>query len=134
MAQQDKMVVFNGKNIRRVFHLEEWWFSVIDVVGVLTDSLNSRDYWFKMKTRVKTEEGLELSTICRQFKLKASDGKMRETDCANTHEKNKNIARRGGGVAGIARKETEKEIGRNVTTHQNYLDKDKTNSLPISND
>jgi prophage antirepressor-like protein len=134
MEKQDKMVVFNGKNIRRVFHLEEWWFSVIDVVGVLTDSLNSRDYWFKMKTRVKTEEGLELSTICRQFKLKASDGKMRETDCANTHEKNKNIARRGGGVAGIARKETEKEIGRNVTTHQNYLDKDKTNSLPISND
>jgi hypothetical protein len=53
-------------------------------VGALTDSANARDYWFKMKPRVKNEEELELSTICRQLKLKAPDGKMRETDCANT--------------------------------------------------
>ncbi len=60
-----------------------WYFSVIDVVAALTDSVNPRDYWFKMKIRVKTEDGLELSTICRQLKMKAPDGKMRETDCAD---------------------------------------------------
>jgi hypothetical protein len=56
---------------------------VIDVVGALTDSMNPRDYWFKMKIRVKSEDGLQLSTICRQLKMKAPDGKMRETDTAN---------------------------------------------------
>ncbi len=62
---------------------EQWYFSIIDVVEVLTGSANPRDYWFKMKIRVKTEDGLELSTVCRQLKLKAADGKMRETDVAN---------------------------------------------------
>ena len=56
---------------------------MVDVVEVLTDSINPRDYWFKMKLRVKSEDGLELSTICRQLKLEAPDGKQRETDCAN---------------------------------------------------
>ena len=63
---------------------QQWYFSVIDVVDALTDSANARDYWFKMKIRVKTEAGFELSTICRQFKLLAPDGKMRQTDVANT--------------------------------------------------
>jgi len=63
---------------------EKWYFSVIDVISILTESSNPRDYWFKMKTRVKTEDGLELSTVCRQLKMKASDGKMRETDVAET--------------------------------------------------
>lgn len=62
---------------------QQWYFSIIDVVEVLTNSANPRDYWFKMKVRVRTDDGLELSTICRQFKLKATDGKMRETDVAN---------------------------------------------------
>jgi hypothetical protein len=62
---------------------EQWFFSVIDVIEALTDSTNPRDYWFKMKTRIKTEDGLELSTVCRQLKMKATDGKMRETDAAN---------------------------------------------------
>jgi hypothetical protein len=65
---------------------EQWYFSIIDVVSVLTDTSNPRDYWFKMKVRVKLEDGIELSTICRQFKLQATDGKMRETDCANTQQ------------------------------------------------
>jgi len=54
------------------------------VVGVLTDSTNPRDYWYKMKIRVKDEDGFELSTVCRQLKMEAPDGKMRKTDCANT--------------------------------------------------
>jgi len=60
----------------------EWYFSVIDVVAALTDSVNPRDYWFKMKQRVHSEDGMELSTICRQLKMPAPDGKMRSTDCA----------------------------------------------------
>ncbi len=78
--------LFEEKSVRTYWDEQEqqWYFSIIDVVEVLTDSVNPRDYWFKMKIRVKTEDGLELSTICRQLKLKATDGKMRETDVANT--------------------------------------------------
>ena len=79
-----KIAIFRKKEIRKVILNNEWWFSVIDVVAALTDSVNSRDYWFKMKIRVKNEDGTELSTVCRQLKLEAPDGKMRETDCANT--------------------------------------------------
>jgi len=50
----------------------------------LTDSVNPRDYWFKMKIRVKNDDGIELSTLCRQLKMKSSDGKLYLTDCANT--------------------------------------------------
>jgi DNA-damage-inducible protein D len=76
--------LFRGNKIRKIFYNKEWWFSVIDIIEVLTDSRNSRDYWFKMKIRVKSEDGIQLSTVCRQLKLEATDGKMRETDCANT--------------------------------------------------
>ncbi len=63
--------LFESKTVPSHYIEEEckWYFSVIDVIFVLTDSINPRDYWFKMKTRVKTEDGLELSTICRQLKL-----------------------------------------------------------------
>jgi DNA-damage-inducible protein D len=76
--------LFESKTVRSQYSEEEgkWYFSIIDVVSVLTNSINPRDYWFKLKTRVKTEDGLELSTICRQLKLIATDGKMRETDVA----------------------------------------------------
>ncbi len=79
------LAVFEDRKIRRVYdeQAESWLFSVVDIIAVLTDSVNPRDYWFKMKIRVKAEDGLELSTICRQLKMKASDGKMRETDCAS---------------------------------------------------
>jgi hypothetical protein len=85
MENEKSLVAFEKYKIRRYYDekLEIWYFSVIDVVAALTDSFNPRDYWFKMKIRVKTEDGLQLSTICRQLKMKASDGKMRETDCAD---------------------------------------------------
>ncbi len=79
-----KIALFKGKKIRKIFFENEWWFSVVDVVEALTDSANSNDYWYKMKIRVKSEDSFELSTICRWLKLQAPDGKMRETDCANT--------------------------------------------------
>jgi DNA-damage-inducible protein D len=63
---------------------EAWYFSVIDVIEILTESKNPRDYWFKMKIRVKSDDGLVLSTICRQLKMQAIDGKMRLTDVADT--------------------------------------------------
>ena len=81
---ETKISIFKGNKIRKALHGNEWWFSVIDVVSVLTDSTNPRDYWFKMKQRVKSDDGIELSTLCRQLKLEAPDGKMRETDCADT--------------------------------------------------
>lgn len=78
--------LFESKQIRSIWNEGEqkWYFSVIDVIAVLTDSSNPRDYWFKMKIRVKTEDGLELSTICRQLKMEAADGKRRETDAADS--------------------------------------------------
>lgn len=79
-----KLSFFEGKQIRRVFFENEWWFSVIDIIGLLTSSENSRDYWYRMKVREKDEAGIELSTICRQLKLEAADGKKYLTDCANT--------------------------------------------------
>ncbi|MFH0927891.1 MAG: Bro-N domain-containing protein [bacterium] len=81
---ETKIAIFKGKQVRKILHENEWWFSVVDVIEALTDSVNGRDYWFKMKIRVKSDDGVELSTICRQLKLIAPDGKMRETDCADT--------------------------------------------------
>jgi len=78
------LAIFRGKQIRRAIHHNEWWFSVVDVIAALTNSVNPRDYWYKMKIRVKDEDRVELSTFCRQLKLESADGKRYETDCANT--------------------------------------------------
>jgi len=85
MTKETAIKLFETKQVRTIWSEdeEEWYFSVIDVVSVLTESENPRDYWFKMKQRVKFDDGIELSTICRQLKLIAPDGKMRTTDCAN---------------------------------------------------
>ncbi len=82
MEKENSIILFNQKEIRRIWHNQEWYFSVIDVVGVLTNSVNPRDYWFQMAKRER-KYGIELSTFCRRFKLKAKDGKIRETDCTN---------------------------------------------------
>ena len=79
-----KIAIFKGREIRKIIYNNEWWFSVVDVIGALTDSNKPRVYWSAMKTRVKSEDGIQLSTICRQLKLESSDGKKYETDCANT--------------------------------------------------
>ena len=86
MENNVNIKLFESKKIRTHWDEaeEKWYFSVVDVVEALTDSSNPRDYWFKMKTRVKSEDGIELSTICRQLKLISSDGKKYMTDCADT--------------------------------------------------
>lgn len=81
---QNKIIVFQEKQIRRLWHNEEWWFAVVDVIEVLTESTKPRDYWYRLKQREEKSSGVELSTNCRQFKMTAPDGKMRETECANT--------------------------------------------------
>jgi len=80
----NKLSIFEGKNIRRIWHNKEWYLSVIDVVGALTESVDAKDYWYRLKQREKEASEIELSTICRQLKLIAEDGKLRQTDCANT--------------------------------------------------
>jgi len=84
LTTSTKIAVFCGNKIRKIFYQNEWYFSVVDVIATLTESENPRDYWYKMKIRVKGEEGAELSTFCRQLKLESADGKQYETDCANT--------------------------------------------------
>ena len=83
---EDQIKLFNHKKVRTHWDekLEKWYFSVIDVVEILTDSINPRDYWFKMKLRVNNEDGTKLSTVCRQIKMIAADGKLRITDAADT--------------------------------------------------
>ena len=58
--QTSAIVVFESQKIRREWHQEEWWFSVVDVVEVLTDSVNSRDYWYRMKVRVEDRESIKI--------------------------------------------------------------------------
>ena len=78
------IAIFNGKSIRRKLVDNKWFFSVVDIVGVLTDSDNPRNYWSMLKQREKESSGIELSTNCVQLKLIAEDGKLRETDVADT--------------------------------------------------
>ncbi|PIX16921.1 phage antirepressor protein [Candidatus Desantisbacteria bacterium CG_4_8_14_3_um_filter_40_12] len=81
--ERNKIIVFENRKIRRVWHNEEWYFSVVDVCGALTDSPDAGAYWRKLKQRLK-EEGSEVVTFCHGLKLEASDGKKYATDCANT--------------------------------------------------
>ena len=78
--------LFEGSKIRSIWdnELEDYYFSVVDVIGALTDSSNPRDYWFKLKIRMTEEEKSELSTKCRRLKMKAQDGKLRVTDVLDT--------------------------------------------------
>lgn len=83
VEKMTKLAVFKGRKIRRIIHNGEWWFSVVDICEVLTDSPDPGAYWRKLKQRLG-EEGSEVVTFCHGLKLIAPDGKLRETDCANT--------------------------------------------------
>ncbi len=77
-----KIAIFKGKKVRKVIHKDEWWFSVIDVCEILTDSFDAGAYWRKLKQRLNQEES-EVVTFCHKLKLEANDGKKYATDCAN---------------------------------------------------
>jgi len=83
MDTNNAIVVFQGKDIRRVWYNNDWWFSVIDIVETLTESTNPNNYWSMLKTR-ESENGIQLSTFCVRLKLPSSDGKSYGTDCAKT--------------------------------------------------
>jgi len=82
MDKDKALVAFQDKKIRRIWYSQEWFYSVIDIVEVLTDSPTPRQYWGKVKDREFI--ALELSPIWVQLKLAAEDGKLRFTDCVNT--------------------------------------------------
>src|SRR3990167_1816673 len=83
MSKETAVILFKEQQIRRTWHNEEWWFSVVDVCAVLTDSADAGAYWRKLKQRLNVE-GSEVVTICHGLKLPAADGKNYTTDCANT--------------------------------------------------
>lgn len=87
MTKREALKLFQDKKVRTVWddEQERWYFSIVDVVAVLTDSVDSRKYWNKLKQRLK-EEGNETVTNCHQLKLQAADGKMRLTDVADTEQ------------------------------------------------
>ena len=90
MTKKQAIQLFEERKVRTAWDdkEEKWYFSVVDVCGVLTDSkdaLTARKYWNKLKQRLK-EEGNETVTNCHQLKMKAADGKMRLTDVADTEQ------------------------------------------------
>ena len=87
MIQKEAIKIFQEKEVRTIWDSdqEKWYFSIVDVVSVLTDSADGRKYWNKLKQRLK-EEGNETVTNCHQLKMQASDGKMRLTDVADVEQ------------------------------------------------
>jgi hypothetical protein len=87
MAKEEKnpkLALFEHKHIRRVWHKEEWYYSIIDVISILSDSKQPRAYWGMLKNRAKAEEGFdEALARIEQLKLKSPDGRFRLTDTAN---------------------------------------------------
>ena len=85
--ETDKVQLFEERKIRTAWNedTEEWYFSVVDVVGALTESVDAHAYWRKLKQRLKAE-GNESVTNCHALKMEAADGKRRMTDVANTEQ------------------------------------------------
>jgi hypothetical protein len=79
MEQHNAIILFQERQVRRVWYEGAWWFSIIDVIQILTETNNPQSYWGKLKEREP-----QLLTICQKMKFQAPDGKMRPTDCANT--------------------------------------------------
>ena len=87
MTQKESIRLFEERKVRAIWddEQEEWYFSIVDVISILTDSPNPRKYWSVLKTRLK-REGSELTTNCSQLKMKSADGKMYLTDVADTQQ------------------------------------------------
>ena len=138
MTKSEAIKLFEEKTVRTVWddENEKWYFSIVDVVAVLTDSPNPRKYWSVLKTRLK-KEGSELTTNCSQLKMTAADGKRYKTDVADTEQLFRliqsipspkaepfkqwmaQVARQGGEVARNARLELENKTGKKVVSSLN---------------
>ncbi len=82
--QNNQIAIFKGKSIRKIIYQKEWWFSVVDIIEALTGTERPRKYWSDLKKKLTSEGYNEVSEKIGQLKMIAPDGKMRETDCANT--------------------------------------------------
>ena len=82
--ENSNLIPFEGKEIRKEWHNEQWYFSIIDVIEALTETERPRKYWNDLKKKLTTEGYNETSEKIGQLKMKATDGKSRLTDCANT--------------------------------------------------
>jgi len=80
---ENKIIVFESKQVRRIWHAGKWYFSIVDIIEILTASPNPRKYWSVLKTRLK-KEGSQLATNCSQLKMQAADGKFYLTDAGDT--------------------------------------------------
>ncbi len=145
MDETTKIAIFKGRRVRKIIYHNEWWFSVIDIIQALTETERPRKYWNDLKVKIKLEGYIEVSEKIGQLKLTAPDGKMRETDCANTETLFRIIqsipspkaepfkrwlAREGGTIAGNAKRELEQKSGQNVSTSGNYLRTPQNRALP----
>ena len=118
--QNNSIKLFEDKNIRVAWNEDEenWYFSVVDVVGILTDNdyQKSRNYWKWLKNKLN-QEGSELVSNTNQLKMKAYDGKLRDTDVMNTEQILRLVQSsviKGGNIAKLAREQLEKETGKKV--------------------
>ena len=127
-TNKDVIQVFDSKKVRTIWDSknEKWYFSIVDVVAALTDSVRPQDYWRKLKQRLRAE-GNQTVTSCHGLKLIAPDGKMRLTDVAEDFTEHKNVGRKGGSVAYDARKKLELNTGRKVVTEINAKPRLKSN-------
>jgi len=87
MKQENTIKIFEDKKVRTLWDVEKekWYFSIVDVIGILTDSPNPRKYWSVLKTRLKAE-GSQLATNCSQLKMQSADSKFYKTDVADTEQ------------------------------------------------
>ncbi len=87
MKKENAIKIFEDKKVRTLWDAgqEKWYFSIVDVVAILTDSPNPRKYWSVLKTRLKAE-GSQLATNCSQLKMQSADGKFYLTDVADTEQ------------------------------------------------
>lgn len=151
MKNHKNIKLFEDKKVRSLWNEDEeqWYFSIIDAVAVLTESIDSNAYWRKLKQRLK-EEGNETVTNCHALKLEAIDGKMRFTDVATTEQLFRliqsipskkaepfklwlaKVAKQGGKIAGNARKELEAKTGKKVISKLNA--KNFLNNKNLSNE
>lgn len=83
MVENNKIILFQEKEIRRIWHKEEWYFSVVDIIEILTESLQPSRYWSDLKKRSEKENNQSFA-FCERLKLPRPDGKSYPTDCANT--------------------------------------------------
>jgi hypothetical protein len=138
MKKENSIALFNEKQVRRIWDetQEIWYFSIVDVIDVLIDSVNSKSYWKVFKHRLK-KEGSEVVTKCNQLKMQASDGKYYATDCFSTEDLLRVIqslpspkaelfklwlakaGKQGGTIAGNTKKEIEDKTGKKVITSKN---------------